>query len=58
MKEQVFVLIKDYGYEGQGVYGVTREKRIAELWCLGDYCYFVVAEVEGKITNNELPAIK
>ena len=58
MTEFVYILIKDYGCEGQKVFGATCEARIAEIWALGDFCYFIHAEVEGNVTNDPLPAIQ
>lgn len=58
MNESVFILIKDYGVEGQKVFGVTTQRRIVEMWLLGDYCWVICADVEGKITNEPLPAVR
>jgi len=54
----VFILIKDYGVEGQKVHGLTRQQRIADIWALGDFCYWINAEIDGSVTNDPLPATK
>lgn len=58
MNEQVFILIKDYGVEGQKIHGVTKDKRVVDLWMLVDYGWVVMAEIEGTVTNDPLPAVR